>query len=88
MRGGKLFTHCRLNTSELASDALTVVKKKWVDMMNPNKVFGFLKAKGERGRNLSGPQNNKYWSDALRRKHNTTNMMLSVHQISVYYPGN
>ena len=56
--------------------------------MNPNKVYGFIKAKGERGRNLSVPQNNKHWSDILRRKHNTTNMMLSMHQISVYYPVN
>lgn len=85
---GKIISHCRLSTAELAQNALTLVKKKWVDLNNGSKVYGFIKMRGERGRNLSVPQSNKYWRDVLRRKHSLTNMMISVHQMSVYFPNN
>jgi len=62
---------------------VTIIKKKWPDMMNPTKFYGYIKFRAERGRNLSIPQSNKYWRDVLRRKH-VTNMMVSIHQASIY----
>ena len=83
-RGGKVFTYCRFNSSEIVANSLTTIKKKWTDMMNPTKNYGYIKFRGERARNLSVPQSNKYWRDILRRKHSITNMMISVHQASIY----
>jgi hypothetical protein len=40
---------------------MTTIKKKWPDMMNPTKVYGFIKVRGERAKNLSVPQSNRYW---------------------------
>lgn len=87
-KAGKVYSHCRLSTSELMPHTLTIVKKKWTDLKDPSKVIGFIKMRAERGRNLSVPQSNKYWREALRRKSNATTMMISIHQISVYFPSN
>jgi hypothetical protein len=35
---------------------MTTIKKKWPDMMNPTKVYGFIKVRGERAKNLSSVQ--------------------------------
>ena len=67
---------------------MTTIKKKWPDMMNPTKSYGYIKFRGERARNLSVPQSNRYWRDILRRKHSITNMMISVHQASIYTSSN
>jgi len=84
-KGGKIFTFCRLNSSEIGSNKLTTIKKKWPDQMNPAKFYGFIKVRAERARSLSVPQSNKFWREVLRRKHNITKMMISIHQPSVYF---
>jgi hypothetical protein len=41
--------------------------------------------KGERAKNVSIPQSNRYWREALRSRLSTTSMMIVIEQPSVYY---
>jgi len=72
----------------LASYALTAIKKKWPDANNPAKFYGFIKIKGERGKNLSIPQSNSFWREALRKRQTATSMMVAIQQCSVYFANN
>lgn len=60
-KGDKIFNHCRVSTTEISHNSLSVIKKKWVDLSNPSKILGFIKMRAEKGRNLSVPQANRYW---------------------------
>jgi hypothetical protein len=84
-RNGKTFSFARINTSELQSYALTTIKKKWGDPNNPSKFYGFIKIKAERAKNVSIPQSNRYWREALRRRQTVTSIMVGIEQPSVYY---
>lgn len=60
-RNGKSLAVCRVSSTELNANMLTIVKKKWQDVNNPSKFYGYIKMRAERGRNLSIPQSNRYW---------------------------
>jgi hypothetical protein len=87
-KNGKPFANCRVSSTELANNALTIIKKKWQDVNNIGKFYGYIKLRGERGRNVSIPQSNRYWREVAKRKQTATNMMISIQQISVYFPQN
>lgn len=87
-KNGKPFAACRVSSAELTPHALTLLKKKWTDVNNPAKVYGYIKLRGERARNVSIPQWNRYWRDAAKRKQTATNMLISVQQVSLYFPNN
>lgn len=54
----KVVMQCRLNISEISIEELNVVKKKWEEASNRK---GWMRAKAERGSNLSIPQWNRQW---------------------------
>ena len=60
-KNGKLFVSCRLNTFEITQNNLNIIKKKFIDAHNPNKIYGFIKLRAERGKNVSIPQSNRLW---------------------------
>ena len=60
-RNSKPFSACRISSSEIMQNSLVIIKKKWVAPNNPAKVYGYIKLRAERGKNVSIPQSNKYW---------------------------
>jgi|LakMenE18May11ns_1017448.scaffolds.fasta_scaffold8901425_1 hypothetical protein len=87
-KNNKPFSICRVSSSEISQSSLTFVKKKWSDLGNTGKFYGYVKLRGERAKNVSIPQSNKYWRDVLRRKQAATNMLISIQQLSVYFSDN
>jgi len=61
IKNGKYFINCRISTFEITQNILNTLKKKFVDPNNPNKVYGFVKLRAERAKNVSIPQSNKLW---------------------------
>ena len=45
-KNSKPFAACRLSSAELTPHALTILKKKWTDVNNPAKVYGYIKLRG------------------------------------------
>jgi len=43
IRNGKYFASCKLNSYEINMNNLNIVKKKFVDNNNPNKIYGFIR---------------------------------------------
>jgi hypothetical protein len=87
-KNNKPFSICRVSSSEISQSSLSVIKKKWPDIGNTGKFYGYIKFRGERAKNVSIPQSNKYWRDVLKRKQASTTMMVSIQQLSVYFSDN
>lgn len=55
----KVVAQCKIPVDEIVSFTVTTIKKNISDLSG--KQIGFFKAKCERAKNLSTPNNNKYW---------------------------
>ena len=85
-RKERVVMQIKVSLMQIAMDSLTVLRRKWNDHNNPGKSFGYIKAKAERGRNVSIPQSNRQWRDCLKNRQSATSIMLTVSQASVYFP--